>query len=108
MKRKITQLFLVFICSLGVSSHVFSAEPPIATAVGVIRSLDYGANTMIVNGTQYRVAIDVQVDLGAGHGAFTMLQDGWSIEFDYTVYSDTEREIVRVRRIPANFVIEEA
>ncbi len=107
MKRKITQLFLVFICSLG-ASHVFSAEPPIATAVGVIRSLDYGANTMIVDGTRYRVAIDVQVDLGAGHGAFTMLQDGWSIEFDYTVYSDTEREIVRVLRIPANFVIEEA
>ena len=106
MKRKITQLFLVFICSLG-TSNVF-AEPPIASAVGVIRSLDYGANTMIVNGTRYHVAIDVQVDLGAGHGAFTMLQDGWSIEFDYKVYSGVEREIVRVRRIPDNFVIEEA
>ncbi len=107
MKRKITQLFLVFVCSLGIS-NAYTAEVPIATAVGVIRALDFGANTMVVNGTQYRVAIDVQVDLGAGHGAFTMLQDGWSIEFDYTVYSDTEREIVRVLLIPANFVIEEA
>ena len=106
MKRKITQLFLVFVCSLGIS-NAYAAEAPIATAVGVIRSLDFGANTMIVNGTRYRVAIDVQVDLGNGYGAFTMLEGGWSIEFDYKVYSGVEREIVRLRRIPDNFVIEE-
>lgn len=106
MQRKITQLFLVFVCSLGVST-VYSAEAPIATAVGVIRSLDFGANTMIVNGTRYRVAIDVQVDLGNGYGAFTMLEGGWSIEFDFKVYSGVEREIVRLRRIPDHFAIEE-
>lgn len=106
MKRKITQLFLVLACCLG-ASPAYTAEAPIATAVGVIRSLDFGTNTMIVNGTQYRVAIDVQVDLGNGYGAFTMLEDGWNVEFDYKVYSGVEREIVRLRRIPDNFVIEE-
>jgi hypothetical protein len=106
MKRKITQLFLVFVCSLGIS-NAYTAEAPIATAVGVIRALDFGTNTMVVNGTQYRVAIDVQVDLGNGYGAFTMLEDGWNVEFDYKVYSGVEREIVRLRRIPDNFVIEE-
>ena len=80
----------------------------LAAGGGVIRSLDYGANTMIVNGIRYHVAIDVQVDLGGGHGAFTMLQEGWNVEFDYRIRSSVEREIVRLRRIPANFVIEEA
>ena len=107
MQRKITQLFLVLVCGLG-TVNAYTAEAPIATAVGVIRALDFGNNTMIVNGTSYNVAIDVQVDLGDGYGAFTMLQEGWNVEFDYRIRSSVEREIVRLRRIPPNFVIEEA
>ncbi len=107
MKRKITQLFLVLICSLGTAA-VCLAEAPLATAVGVIRALDFGNNTMIVNGTRFEVAIDAEVDLGDGHGAFTMLQEGWNVEFDYRVRSGLERKIVRLRRIPSIFAIEEA
>ena len=36
MKRKITQLFLVLACCLG-TSPAYTAEAPIATAVGVSR-----------------------------------------------------------------------
>ena len=107
MKRKITQMFLVLALSLGYTA-AYPAEAPIATAIGVIRALDFGHNKMIVNGTSYNVAIDAEVDLGDGHGAFTLLQEGWNVEFDYRVHSDVEGEIIRLRRIPPNFVIEES
>ena len=106
MKRNVTQWFLILVCSFGIDA-AFGAQAPVATEVGVIRALDFGHNTMIVNGISYHVAIDAEVDLGDGYGAFTMLQTGWNIEFDYLVHSAIEREIFRLRRIPPNFVIEE-
>jgi hypothetical protein len=45
----------------------------------VIQEVDFGGNAMVIDGMSYQVAMDVTVEIGGTHGAFTMLQPGMRI-----------------------------
>ena len=64
---------------------------------GVIQDLDFGQSLMIIDGNRYRVAGDVNVEIGGSYGAFTMLQTGMRIRFEYLVISPSSREIIDIR-----------
>ena len=74
---------------------------PEAEGQGVIQGLDFGLNTAVVNGTDYRISPNVRVEIGGSYGAFTMLQEGMSVEFTFLHYSDGVREIIDMHEVAA-------
>ena len=80
---------------------------PEKTMEGTIQALDYGANTMIFQGTRIRMAPDVQVEIRGSYGAFTMLREGMKAQVTYRVISASEREAVRIVQLPDNYALEE-
>lgn len=101
---------LVVLCASlawgGVAGAMESPYPRAAGA-GKVEALNFGDNSMIVGGLRYRVAPDVQVEIGGSYGAFTMLRPGMRIRFDYMVVSSTERVLVRIQELPGDVVLEE-
>lgn len=99
---------------LGAGLPLFSAGStadssfPVASHAGVIDQIDYASSSMIVSGYHYDVAVDARVEIGGTHGAFTMLQPGMRIRFDYLHVSGTERRVILVQELPPNVVLEEA
>jgi hypothetical protein len=81
---------------------------PVASRSGLIEQVDYGSSSMIVGGYRYQVAIDARVEIGGTHGAFTLLQPGMRIRFEYLHISGTERRIILVQELPPNVLLEEA
>jgi hypothetical protein len=79
---------------------------PQRVSYGVIQSLDFGQSMMVVDGNRYRVAADVNVEIGGTYGAFTMLQTGMRIRLEYLVVSPSSREIIDIREMPPGFDIE--
>ena len=110
MKRVFAPLLLTLLCGLSASTlaRAPGASFPIASQVGVVQELDFGGSKMIVSGIRYTVAIDVRVEIGGSYGAFTMLQPGMKIRYDFLVISPSEREIVEIQEIPSGAVLEQA
>jgi hypothetical protein len=110
MTRIFAPLLLTLLCGISVSTAARApgATFPTASQVGVVQELDFGRSQMIVNGTRYSVALDVRVEIGGSYGAFTMLQPGMKIRYDFLVISPSEREIVEIHEIPAGVVLEQA
>lgn len=73
---------------------------PLASASGTIEALDFGQSTMIVSGYRYHVATDVTVEIDGSYGAFTMLEPGMPIRFDYLRISPSERRMVLIQELP--------
>jgi hypothetical protein len=73
---------------------------PLVLTAGEIQALDLANHTLIANGLRYTVALDVQVQIGGGAGAFTLLEPGMQIAFEYLRISDEERRVVRIRQMP--------
>jgi len=74
---------------------------PEADGQGVIQGLDFGSNSAVVDGTDYRVSPNVQVEIGGSYGAFTMLHEGMSVVFTYLHYSNGVREIIQLQEVAA-------
>lgn len=72
---------------------------PQAEGEGEIQSLNFGASEMVVNGYIYDVSATVRVEIGGTFGAFTMLEEGMLIEFDFLRFDDGVRQIVTVREV---------
>lgn len=110
MMRVFAPVLLTLLC--GVSASTLARTPgasfPTATQVGVVQELDFGRSEMIVNGTRYAVAVDVRVEIGGSYGAFTMLQPGMKIRYDFLVISPSEREIIEIEEVPPGAVLEQA
>ena len=75
---------------------------------GVIHKVELGAQSVIISGMRYRVAIDAHVEIDGTYGAFSMLREGMRVRFVCTLISPEEREIVRLETLPAGFVLEDA
>lgn len=79
----------------------------LATDSGRIEELDFAGSTMIVGGLRYRVAVDANVEIAGSYGAFTMLEPGMRIYYEYEVISRTERRVVLIRELPQGVRLEE-
>lgn len=73
---------------------------PLAEGTGVIQELDFAAQTLVIDGMSYEVAVDVKVEIGGSYGAYTMLETGMRVYFEFLRISDEERRITLVRELP--------
>ena len=83
----------------ALSSAVYAAEPAEGQAEGEIHSLDFGASSLIIQGSEFFVEPTVEVEIAGTYGAFTMLQSGMMVEFWYRRYDDGRRVIYEIREI---------
>jgi predicted molibdopterin-dependent oxidoreductase YjgC len=91
----------------GLVGQAAAQNYPQASRSGVIEALDFASSSMIVSGYQYDVGVDTRVEIGGSYGAFTMLQPGMRIRFDYLVVSRSERRMVLIQELPAHVAIDE-
>ena len=110
MKRIATFLF-VSVLLLGGAQLGYGATSYLApekSKTGTIQELNFGTNSMIMDGIRYYTAPDVNVEIRGTFGAFTMLQTGMKVLIVYLVHSGTERELIEIKQLPDNTVLEEA
>lgn len=81
---------------------------PIAEGSGVIRELDFARHGVLIGGTRYEVAIDAKVEIGGRFGAFTMLEPGMRVYFEFERHSETTRVIRLIRELPKDVLLEES
>ncbi|MEQ8857694.1 MAG: hypothetical protein RIC56_03530 [Pseudomonadales bacterium] len=74
---------------------------------GVIQELDLAARTLVIDGMRYDIAVDMSVEIGGSYGAFTMLQPGMRVYFEYRRESPTVRRISLLRELPGDVDLEE-
>jgi len=79
----------------------------LAEDTGVIQGLDFAAQTMVIDGMDYTVAVDVKVEIGGSFGAFTMLQSGMRVYYEFRQISESSRLVTLIRELPGNVALEE-
>ena len=75
---------------------------------GTIQSLDFGANTLIFEGTRFQMGVGAQVEIRGTYGAFTMLREGMKAVLTYRLLSESERVVTRIVQLPDNYPLEGA
>ncbi len=83
-----------------VAAAQYEGNFPLAEGAGVIQELDFAAQTMVIDGMRYEVAVDVKVEIGGSYGAYTLLETGMNVYIEFLRISDEERRIVLVRELP--------
>ena len=105
--KSIAMILFASVLLLGGTGHAAqSLSVPEMSNTGTIQELNFGSNSMIIDGYRYYVAPDVHVEIRGTFGAFTMLQTGMKVYMVYRVISGTERELVEIRQLPDNTVLE--
>jgi hypothetical protein len=79
---------------------------PLAEDAGVIQELDFASSTLIIDGMRYSVPVDVQVEIGGSYGAFTMLETGMRVRYEYLLVSPSVRRIVLIQELPDEVELE--
>jgi hypothetical protein len=93
-------LRILMIAFVGVVGAVHADyNTPEAEGAGQIHELDFGNNTMLINGYGYSVSPTVSVEIGGSYGAFTMLQKGMKIEYTYLHYADGARVVQTIKEV---------
>ena len=75
---------------------------------GTIHEVEINTNTLVIDGVRFHVALDAEVEIRGSYGAFTMLQPGMKVVYEYRIYSDTNVEIVLISQLPDNQELEES
>jgi hypothetical protein len=69
---------------------------PLANGEGEVQDLNFGANTMIISGYSYHVTDTTKIEIDGTFGAFTMLEKGMLIEFNFLRFDDGARRITEI------------
>lgn len=77
---------------------------PEVESEGRIDMLNFGAYQARVSGYNYDVSMNVEVEIAGSYGAFTMLEEGMLVQFNYLQFDDGTRQIIEMREVD---VIEE-
>lgn len=93
-------LRIFMIALLGVAGAVHADyNTPEAEGAGEIHELDFGNNTILINGYEYGVSPTADVEINGSYGAFTMLQKGMKIEYTYLHYADGARVVQTIKEV---------
>ena len=90
---------IVVLLLTTIASAVYAAEPAEGQSEGEIHALDFGNSSLIIQGSEFFVEPNVEVEIAGTYGAFTMLQSGMMVEFWYRRYDDGRRVIYEIREI---------
>jgi len=69
---------------------------------GVIQELDFGSQTLVIDGIRYGVAVDVKVEIAGSYGAFTMLEEGMRVYYEFQRNAPSSRIISLIRELPGD------
>lgn len=104
-KYLLSILVVLFMCS-AVQAQQYNA--PEVSRSGVIESVDLSTNELVVEGNRYSMSPAAEVEIGGSYGAFTMLNSGMRIEFQYRRFDNGRREIFYVRELLSSESLEQA
>lgn len=79
----------------------YEGNYPLAEGAGEIQELDFAAQTLVIDGLRYQVAVDARVEIGGSYGAYTMLRTGMQVRFEFLRISAAERRIVLIEELAA-------
>ncbi len=68
---------------------------------GRIDKLNFGNHTAQIGGYDYSVSMNAEVEINNSYGAFTMLEEGMLVEFEYLQFDDGTRRITDMRQVDA-------
>lgn len=93
---------MIFFLAASLITTLAAAQAvyPEKEGIGYIESIDLETSTLIVNGLRFRVATYAKVTIDGTFGAFTLLQEGMLIHYDFQQISPTEREIYELETRP--------
>ena len=106
IRKYLLGILTVVMLSLTAQAQQYNA--PEVSRSGVIESVDLSANELIVEGNRYSMNPAAEVEVGGSYGAFTMLNSGMRIEFQYRRFDDGRREIFYVRELLSSEFLEQA
>lgn len=106
MKRIAMGLLTSWLLLSGAASAQDAGQYPLAEKAGVIQELDFAGNAMVIDGMQYDVAVDVDVEIGGSYGAFTMLQPDMRVRYEFLIISPESRRITLIQELPDNVELE--
>lgn len=105
LHKSLSMLVIVLIALW--SGQALAEEGDAGEGEGVVHDLIVERNEVIISGVGFKVAYDAQVEIRGSYGAYTMLQPGMKVFYEYRRYSPTELEIFAIEQLPDNRVIEE-
>ncbi len=105
--KKILQMALAVVLVSAYANMVSAAEAPVVEAQGIIHEVELDANTLVIDGVRFHVAIDANVEIQGSYGAFSMLQPGMKVVFEYHRHSPSNLVIFDIEQLPDNAHIEE-
>ena len=106
IRKTLSLLVLLLTTLLGGQAAAQNAE--VSEGEGVVQKMLFETNKVVIDGVQYRVAFDARVEIRGSYGAYSMLQKGMKVLFEYRRFSPTELEIFAIEQLPDNRVIEES
>ena len=91
---------LMLLCLSGMAMHLRAQEfAPEVESEGRIDRLDFGRATAQISGYDYTVSPTVEVEINNTYGAFTLLELGMLIQFNYLQFDNGQRQIIAIREV---------
>lgn len=106
LKKTLPLLMLLLATFTG--GQLWAQNADVLEEQGVIEQLKVASNEVIISGVTFKVAFDAKVEIRGSYGAYTMLQPGMKVYYEYRRYSPTELEIFAIEQLPDNQPIEES
>ena len=106
VRKYLLSMFAVVMLSL--TAHAQQYNAPEVSRSGVIETVDLSTNELVVEGNRYSMNPAAEVEIGGSYGAFTMLNSGMRIEFQYRRFDNGRREIFYIRELLNNESLEQA
>ena len=104
--KKMLSLLTLLLITFG--GQLQAQEADVLEEQGIIEELKLAGNELIISGVTFKVAFDAEVQIRGSYGAYSMLQPGMKVYYEYRRYSPTELEIFTIEQLPDNQPIEES
>ena len=104
--RPLLGALLLLLAASSVQAVQYDA--PRVVRSGVVQELSIATYEIIISGHRYQVSQTAEVEIAGSFGAYTLLQPGMRVTFEYLRFDDGRREIFRVRELLPNEVLEQA
>jgi hypothetical protein len=103
-----TLLGALILLFAAASVQAMQYDAPRVERRGVVQELNIGGYEIIISGHRYYVSQTAEVEIAGSFGAYTMLQPGMRVVFEYLRFDDGRREIFRLRELLPNEALEQA
>ena len=103
---------LAAICLLA-AALAFAAEPELVWDQGILRRIDQGGLSLVIDGVRFAVAADAKVRIGGRRSAFSLLRPGMKLAYAWRraplaarVAGTPKLQILEMEQLPEDAPIE--